>query len=120
LAIITPAADIYDPKVVRASMGALFKMNFQLFPSFDDYVHSFPLRELYPFMTDGINDINTINTGTHTIKTLIFGSESSGLPASFAETGTSVKIPQTGMVDSLNLSVAVGIGLYEFSKQVKT
>ena len=31
LAVIEPAVDIFHPKVVRASMGAIFKMKFEYF-----------------------------------------------------------------------------------------
>ncbi len=44
--------------------------------------------------------------------TLVFGSESSGLPEFYRKLGTSVTIPQTKAIDSLNLSVAIGIALY--------
>lgn len=36
LAIIKPACDIFDLKVIRSSMGALFKINFEYFDTFDD------------------------------------------------------------------------------------
>jgi TrmH family RNA methyltransferase len=48
--------------------------------------------------------------------TLIFGNESRGLPESFRQVGVSVAIPQSDAVDSLNLAVAVGIGLYAASR----
>ena len=50
--------------------------------------------------------------------TLIFGNEASGLPPEFARMGQSVLIPQTNEVDSLNLSVSVGIGVYSFMREV--
>ena len=46
---------------------------------------------------------------------LIFGNEASGLPEEFATYGTSVLIPHSDRIDSLNLSVAAGIGMYAFS-----
>jgi tRNA (cytidine/uridine-2'-O-)-methyltransferase len=50
---------------------------------------------------------------------LVFGSESSGLPESIRETYSDrcVRLPMTGPVRSLNLSVAVGIGLFEAHRQ---
>ena len=41
LAIITPATDIWNPKVVRASMGAFFQMKIELFSSFAGYCQRF-------------------------------------------------------------------------------
>jgi TrmH family RNA methyltransferase len=47
---------------------------------------------------------------------LIFGNESSGLPADYLSLGTSITIPHGHQIDSLNLTIAVGIGLYEATK----
>ena len=45
---------------------------------------------------------------------LVFGNEGSGLPPEFAEMGQAVRIPHNDKIDSLNLSIAVGIGAYAF------
>ena len=45
---------------------------------------------------------------------LVFGNEGSGLPAEFAAMGQAVRIPHSNEIDSLNLSIAVGIGAYAF------
>ncbi len=50
---------------------------------------------------------------------LVFGSESSGLPDSVREQHPShcLSLPMIGPVRSLNLSVAVGVGLFEAHRQ---
>ena len=48
---------------------------------------------------------------------LVFGNEASGLDDSFLSVGTSIMIPQSPDVDSLNLTIAVGIGSYVFMNQ---
>jgi len=50
---------------------------------------------------------------------LVFGSESNGLPASVRQDRISqcVRLPMTGPVRSLNLSVSAGVGLYEAYRQ---
>lgn len=119
IAIISPAADIYDPKVVRASMGALFHVNFCYYASFEDYQKELgkEARNMVPFMLDG----EPINTVASKIKasglpiSLIYGNESSGLPAEFLQIGTPARIMHSNNVDSLNLPMAVGIGLYTFT-----
>ncbi len=110
LVIIKPAADIFDPKAVRASMGAIFQVNFQYFASFSDY-HKIYTYNNYPFMTAGKTALST--TVFKAPFALIFGSEADGLDDSYANIGTSVVIPQSTKIDSLNLSVAVGIALYK-------
>ena len=48
---------------------------------------------------------------------LIFGNEATGLPEWFQEEGQSVRIRHTEHIDSLNLSLAAGIAIYEFTKK---
>ena len=48
---------------------------------------------------------------------LIFGNEATGLPDTYSEIGQSILINYLHEVDSLNLSIATGIGLYEFTKK---
>lgn len=52
--------------------------------------------------------------------TLVFGSESSGLPDFVHEAFPSrqLRIPMTSTVRSINLATAVGIAMYEFNRQV--
>ena len=47
---------------------------------------------------------------------LVFGNEATGLDDSYLEAGTSVIIPQSPDVDSLNLTIAVGVGTYLFTQ----
>jgi TrmH family RNA methyltransferase len=110
LALIRPSVDAFDPKAVRASMGALFRLSFAYFDSFDGYAGRFA-HPVFAFMTDGRTPLDAVELLSPCA--LVFGNESSGLPASFHETGTSVAIPQTRAVDSLSLPTAVAIALYE-------
>jgi TrmH family RNA methyltransferase len=114
LAIITPAVDIFDPKVIRASMGAIFKVNFQYFEHFEDYQNCIPVREMFPFMLQTNQSLNNIKHSE--VYSLIFGNEASGLPLSFLEIGQPLKIIHTKEIDSLNLPMAVTIALYEMTK----
>lgn len=112
LAIIRPAVDIYDPKVVRASMGAIFSLHVKYYDHFEDYYHAFD-HEIYPFMLKGARNIHQVEPqGAYS---LIFGNESSGLDDSFLNYGQSVFIPHSDRIDSLNLSQSLGIGLYHFT-----
>ena len=109
LALIKPAVDIFDPKVIRSSMGAIFKINFSYFESFTDYSQKFKAN-YYPFMTNAKASLP--NTNLTSLYSLIFGSESDGLPEEFSRLGTPVVIPHTKGIDSLNLSSAVAIAAY--------
>ena len=118
LAIITPAVDPYQPKAIRASMGAVFHLNLQEFTSFDEYLAAYGQdRACYAFMLDNqAIQLPDLTLNDQKIA-LIFGNEASGLPADFVTKATPVYIPQSSNVDSLNLSVATSIVLYQFRQK---
>ena len=113
LAIIRPAVDIYDPKCIRSSMGAFFELNFKYFDSFNDYLSYASLREIFPFMLDGAKQLENISIPE--VYSLVFGNEATGLPNDFHQYGQSVFIKHLNTIDSLNLTNAVSIGLYQFT-----
>ena len=119
IAIIRPAADVFDPHVVRASMGALFSLRVREYDDFETYRAEFPNQALYPFMLDGSTDLETAVQTARAPLSLIFGNEGAGLPSEFAAMGRPVRIAHSGKIDSLNLSIAAAIGMYEFGKAMK-
>ncbi|MBO4540869.1 MAG: TrmH family RNA methyltransferase [Bacilli bacterium] len=114
LAIIKPAADPFDPKAIRASMGAIFNLNVKRYDSFEEYEKEFPKHHLYPFMLQTKNSIKTVKKEVPF--SLVFGNEATGLDHSFLEKGTPVLIPHSDLIDSLNLDNACSIAFYEFSR----
>ncbi|MBQ6016329.1 MAG: TrmH family RNA methyltransferase [Clostridiales bacterium] len=115
LAIVGPkAADPFDPKTIRASMGALASVNVEVFEKFEDYQKRFPNNNLYPFMLDGstILQKTTINKPF----SLIMGNEATGLDPAFQNIGQPIRIEHSGDIDSLNITIAASIGLYEATK----
>ena len=115
LAVVTPAADILHPKTVRASMGALFRIRFQCFASFDAYKNAFPAHVCFPFTPEGKIPLSRGNCPQTPLFSLLFGNEASGLPDQCKSAGLGVKIPQSPLVDSLNLAIAAGIGMFIFA-----
>ncbi len=115
LAIIAPGADVFNPKTIRASMGAAFRMNIAYFDSFEEYAKSFPNHEIYCFMLNATRQLKLGQETPKPIYTLVFGNEATGLPNEFLNIGTSVIIPQSDEVDSLNITIAAGVGMYVFA-----
>ena len=115
-AIIRPCVDVFDPRTVRASMGSLFRLRVRVYDSFEDYRADFPDRALYPFMLDASVPLREIREIPEQYS-LVFGNEGSGLPAEFASMGQAVRIESNDKVDSLNLAVAAGVGIYYFSSK---
>lgn len=111
LIIIRPAADCFDPKTVRASMGAVFGIGMEIFDSFEQYINKYGDRHVMPFMLDG-KPFGAVKFDTRKRYSLVFGNEATGLPRDFGKYDA-VRIEQSEKVDSLNLSVAASIALYK-------
>ncbi|MBR6810152.1 MAG: TrmH family RNA methyltransferase [Clostridia bacterium] len=116
IAIIRPATDVYDPKVVRSSMGALFSLRVREYDDFEAYRAEFPSHQLYPFMLDGSVLLEEAAKNIIRPCALVMGNEGSGLPSEFATLGKAVRIPHSDDIDSLNLAIATAIGMYTFKK----
>lgn len=117
VAVIEPAADLFHPKTLRSSMGALFAVHWERFASYENYRDKYGEgRDQYPFMLKGATPLHCLQRPEGRPWSLIFGNEASGLPDSFLDVGQTVLIRHTGLIDSLNLSMAAGIALYEFTK----
>lgn len=115
LAVIEPAADFWDPKTIRASMGAVFHIRHRAYQSFEDYAGEYNAHSFFPFMLSG--SARPEDAPPCALFSLVFGNESRGLDRRYEQIGQSVRIPFKGVVDSFNLSVAVGIGAYAFAKK---
>lgn len=113
LAIIQPCADPFHPKTVRASMGALFKIRWEEFQSFDEYHSAYP-RDYYPFVLAKSTPLSQVHFKTPC--SLVFGNEAAGLPESIMNEND-VRIEQSDEVDSLNLTTSIAIGLYTLKMQ---
>ena len=118
IAIIPPAVDHFDPKTVRASMGALFHLNIQIYPDFESYKQQNSGHTNYAFMLNKSAE-TILEASKHKSEpwTLVMGNESTGLPKEYGELCKAVYIPQSDDVDSLNLSIATALALYEFTKK---
>lgn len=115
IALVRPCVDPFDPRTVRASMGSLFRLRIRLYESFEEYREEMGDRDYYPFMLDASIPLGeALESPIRARRTLIFGNEGRGLPPSFSAIGQPVRIPSNEKVDSLNLSIAAGIGIYAF------
>ena len=86
----------------------------KVYDRFEEYREAFPDRALFPFMLDASVPLQEAVKTRPEKWTLIFGNEGKGLPKEFATYGQAVRIESNEKVDSLNLGIAAGIGIYEF------
>lgn len=109
LILIGQSVDFFDPKVVRASMGALFKVKFKHFDTFEMYREKYTENSIYPFVLNGKQELNKV-----TFKqpcSIVLGNEGSGLGEKYEEMENTVKIKHSDNIESLNLSTAAGLAL---------
>ena len=109
--------DIFNPKVVRSTMGAIFRIN--IIQS-DDLVatikeikkHKFKVIATSLQTNDSIYDIDYKKSA------IIIGNEANGVSKNVLEyADEKIKIPMLGKTESLNAAVATGVMLYEYVRQ---
>lgn len=115
IVLISPCADYFHPKTVRASMGAMFGLNIVEFPSFEEYAKNYSEIKKYLFMLDGDTILQDLKPSAGDVA-LVFGNEASGLPVSVKKYGEPVFIKHSNEIDSLNLAISASIAMFKFSK----
>ena len=110
-------ADAFNPKVVRSTMGAIFRINVIVSEDLVSVIRELKKRKIKIASTDlqtdkSIYDIDYKKTA------VIIGNEANGVSEKLLEkSDVRIKIPMTGKTESLNASVATGIILYEKQRQ---
>jgi TrmH family RNA methyltransferase len=106
----------YNPKTLRASAGSLFRM--PTAAALDDKIALAALAQrrldIYAAMPRALLTASEVNFRRRCA--IVFGSEGRGVSESLASAALDVRIP-TRKVESLNVSVAAGILLYEAWRQ---
>lgn len=108
-------ADIYNPKVVRSTMGSIFRMNY--FETDDLAALLKKQYSKYKIFGASINSTTQLNKIKSTKNFgLVFGNESHGISEEVAKrlSGDFI-IEGFGGAESLNVAVSVGIALYHFT-----
>lgn len=116
LVLVGNVADYFNPKVIRASMGAFFKLRISHYENMEEYLRDHK-NNLYLFMLSLDEKDSIYRKKVEEPFALVMGNEASGLPNGFEKYGEKVFIPQSKDVDSLNLPIATSIGLYEFRRK---
>ena len=110
-------ADAYNPKVVRSTMGAIFRVNIIKVNDLEETLkqikkHKYKTVVTIPQTNKTIYEIN------YNKKAIIIGNEANGVKEEIIKKADEkVNIPMPGKAESLNASVATGIVLYEYIRQ---
>lgn len=115
--LLEDTADLYNPKVVRSTMGSLFHLpvytgvkagEMEAWCRKNEYA-------LWATALEGAEDVTKLQWPAKTA--LVLGSEAEGVsPEILAAADQKVKIPMAGQAESLNVAVAGGIVMFEAAR----
>ena len=115
--LANPKTDLYNPNIVRSSVGCLFTN--QIASGTTDEVIAFLKQNninIYGATLQNSNSYHEINYTTPTA--LIVGTEATGLTQAWRDNATqNIIIPMQGEIDSMNVSVASAILIFEAKRQ---
>ncbi len=110
-------ADSYNPKVVRSTMGAIFRVNII---ETADLIQTLKeaRKNKYSILATSPGGDATIYDVKYNKTVVVIGNEANGVSTEVLEIANNrVIIPMLGKTESLNASVATGIILYEYVRQ---
>lgn len=113
------SCDIYNPKVLRGSMGAVFRLNIRATNNFADVVSKMMSEGYIVYATVPTKDAEILGkTNLNDRKcAVIFGNEGNGVtPKVISLCSKKLTIPMSENAESLNVSVAAGIIMWEMMK----
>ncbi len=110
-------ADAYNPKVVRSTMGAIFRVKIIVV---EDLVKT--LREIkkhkFRVVAASLKTKDSIYDVEYDKKVIVIGNEANGVSNEILDIADiQAKIPMLGKTESLNASVATSVILYEYVRQ---
>lgn len=115
--VAEPKTDIYNPNVIRSSVGGFFSVPIGVGSNAEVYEY---LNEknihVYAACLQGATDYHKEDFSSPTA--IVMGAEDTGLSTFWRERADKIiKIPMGGIVDSMNVSVASAILIYEVLRQ---
>ncbi len=110
--------DIYNPKVVRSTMGTIYRMPFFITKDLPKAIDELKARGVltYAAHLQGECSYEEFSYKEHTA--FLIGNEANGLSDAVAEkTDHKIKIPMAGKVESLNAAMAATVLIFEAARQ---
>lgn len=110
-------ADAYNPKVVRSTMGAIFRVNIIESDNLIETLKNLK-KHKYKVMATSLETNNNIYDVDYNKKVIVIGNEANGVSQEILDfADEKIKIPMLGRTESLNASVATSIILYEYVRR---
>lgn len=117
--IANPKTDLYNPNIIRSSVGCVFTN--QIATGNTEEIISFLKQESINIYCAALQASTDYHTQDFTKPTaIVVGTEATGLSADWLKHSTqNIIIPMQGEIDSMNVSVAAGILIFEAKRQRK-
>src|SRR5262249_13308918 len=110
-------SDPFSPKSLRGAMGSAFRLPIWTEPTYDEMIAWCRKRGIETVCADAEATLSYTAVAWTQATALILGPESTGLTDAETKSASRVvSIPMHGAVESLNVSVAAGILLFEASR----
>lgn len=110
-------ADSFNPKVVRSTMGAIFRVKVIECEDLEKTLKEIK-KHKFEIVVTSLQTKNSIYDIDYNKKVIVIGNEANGVQEKIQQlSDKKVKIPMLGKTESLNASVATGIILYEYVRQ---
>lgn len=115
--IANPKSDLYNPNIVRSSVGCLFTN--QIATGTTSEIINFLKEREINFYCATLQNSTSYHTQNYTTPTaLVVGTEATGLTQEWRDAATqNIIIPMQGEIDSMNVSVAAAILIFEAKRQ---
>ena len=111
-------ADIYNPKVIRSTMGSIFRIPVVYTDDLREAVREMKRTGVRVFAAHLKGERNYDKENYLGPSAFLIGNEAAGLTEETASLADAlVKIPMLGAVESLNAAVAASVLMYELSRQ---
>ena len=110
-------ADSYNPKVVRSTMGAIFRVKVIESNNILETLKNMK-KHKYKIMATSLETSHSIYDVDYNKKVIVIGNEANGVSKEILDyADEKIKIPMLGKTESLNASVATGVILYEYVRK---
>jgi TrmH family RNA methyltransferase len=115
------SVEVYNEKVVRATMGSLFRVSVHTQIDLEEFVDHYRERhEVIGTSLAGVSLTEHENGAQGQPRIIIFGNESHGLSPKLAEKCDAlVKIEGSGVAESLNLAISAAIIMYSLDRDAQ-
>ena len=111
------SADPYNPKVVRSTMGGIFRVNIIEADNLEETLKQ-TQKNGFKVMVTVLDTQKSIFDANYNKKVIVIGNEANGISKSIQNIADEkVKIPMLGKTESLNASVAAGVMIYEYVRE---